>query len=77
MGSSGWIPTNWTQISLKGLGLRHGTTNVAIARWLVRARRPKRALDFVDLAEETAIRGGQLLSLGQVARDPCAGPFGS
>ena len=47
-------------------GLRHGTTNVAIARWLVRARRPKRALDFVDLAEEDAIRGGQLLSLAKL-----------
>lgn len=47
-------------------GLRHGTTNVAIARWLVRARRPKRALDFVELAEETAIRGGQLLSLAKL-----------
>ena len=47
-------------------GLRHGTTNVAIARWLVRARRAKRALDFVDLAEENAIRGGQLLSLAKL-----------
>lgn len=46
--------------------LRHGTTNVAIARWLVRARRPKRALDFIELAEETAIRGGQLLSLAKL-----------
>jgi LuxR family maltose regulon positive regulatory protein len=50
----------------KDWGLRHGTTNVAIARWLVRARRPKRALDFVELAEETAIRGGQLLSLAKL-----------
>lgn len=47
-------------------GLRHGTTNVAIARWLVRARRPKRALDFVELAEEATIRGGQLLSLAKL-----------
>lgn len=47
-------------------GLRHGTTNVAIARWLVRAHRPKCALDFVDLAEEAAIRGGQLLSLAKL-----------
>ena len=47
-------------------GLRHGTTNVTIARWLVRAQRPKRALDFVDLAEETAIRGGQLLTLAKL-----------
>lgn len=47
-------------------GLRHGTTNVAIARWLVRARRPKGALDFIELAEETAIRGGQLLSLAKL-----------
>jgi ATP/maltotriose-dependent transcriptional regulator MalT len=50
----------------KDWGLRHGTTNVAIARWLVRARRPKRALDFVELAEETAIKGGQLLSLAKL-----------
>ena len=50
----------------KDWGLRHGTTNVAIARWLVRARRPKRALDFVELAEETTIRGGQLLSLAKL-----------
>ena len=28
-------------------GLRHGTTNVAIARWLVRAHAPKRALDLL------------------------------
>ncbi|MFT5048388.1 MAG: LuxR family maltose regulon positive regulatory protein [Porticoccaceae bacterium] len=47
-------------------GLRHGTTNVTIARWLVRAQRPKRAMDFVDLAEETAIRGGQLLTLAKL-----------
>ncbi|MFK7862556.1 MAG: LuxR C-terminal-related transcriptional regulator [Granulosicoccus sp.] len=47
-------------------GLRHGTTNVTIARWLVRANRPKRALDFVDLAEEVAIRGGQLLTLAKL-----------
>jgi ATP/maltotriose-dependent transcriptional regulator MalT len=50
----------------KDWGLRHGTTNVAIARWLVRTRRPKRALDFIELAEETAIRGGQLLSLAKL-----------
>jgi len=50
----------------KDWGLRHGTTNVAIARWLVRARRPKSALDFVELAEEIAIRGGQLLSLAKL-----------
>lgn len=47
-------------------GLRHGTTNVTIARWLVRAQRPKQALNFVDLAEETAIRGGQLLTLAKL-----------
>jgi LuxR family maltose regulon positive regulatory protein len=47
-------------------GLRHGTTNVTIARWLVRAQRPKRALDFIELAEETAIRGGQLLTLAKL-----------
>lgn len=50
----------------KDWGLRHGTTNVAIARWLVGAHRPKRALDFVELAEENVIRGGQLLSLAKL-----------
>ena len=47
-------------------GLRHGTTNVAIARWLVRSRRSKQALEFIELAEDFAIRGGQLLSLAKL-----------
>ena len=46
--------------------LRHGTTNVAIARWLVRTRRSKQAIGFLDIAEEIAIRGSQLLSLAKL-----------
>ena len=56
-------------------GLRHGTTNVAIARWLVRAHRSKRALDFVDLAEEDAIQRRTTAVTGETACDPRAGPF--
>lgn len=67
MGTIGLEPNKLDATQPKGdWGLRHGTTNVTIARWLVRARRPKRALDFVDLAEEVAIRGGQLLSLAKL-----------
>lgn len=67
MGSIGLEPNKLDAGQPEGdWGLRHGTTNVAIARWLVRAHRPKRALDFVDLAEEVAIRGGQLLSLAKL-----------
>lgn len=46
--------------------LRQGTTLVALARWLVRARRPRQALDLVAPAEDFAIRGGQLLSLAKL-----------
>lgn len=67
MGSIGLEPNKLDAGQPEGdWGLRHGTTNVAIARWLVRAHHPKRALDFVDLAEEVAIRGGQLLSLAKL-----------
>lgn len=67
MGIIGLEPNNLDATQPEGdWGLRHGTTNVAIARWLVRAHRPKRALDFVVLAEEVAIRGGQLLSLAKL-----------
>ncbi len=46
--------------------LRQGSTAVAIARWLVRSRRAPDALAFVGLAEDFAIRGGQLLSLAKL-----------
>jgi len=46
--------------------LRQGTAGVAIARWLVRARRSRDALAFVDPAEDFAIRGGQLLTLAKL-----------
>jgi ATP/maltotriose-dependent transcriptional regulator MalT len=37
-----------------------------MARWLVRARRARQALDFIGPAEDFAIRGGQLLSLAKL-----------
>lgn len=46
--------------------LRQGTTAVTIARWLVRARRAGEALNFLEPAEDFAIRGGQLLSLAKL-----------
>jgi len=46
--------------------LRQGSTFVAMARWLVRARRSRQALEFIGPAEDFAIRGGQLLSLAKL-----------
>lgn len=46
--------------------LRQGTTMVALARWMVRARRAQQALNFLLLAEDFAIRGGQLLTLAKL-----------
>lgn len=46
--------------------LRQGSSAVAIARWLVRARRAPEALAFIEPAEDFAIRGGQLLSLAKL-----------
>ncbi len=46
--------------------LRHGSSVVAQARWLVRARRARAALDFLGPAEDFAIRGGQLLVLAKL-----------
>ncbi len=46
--------------------LRQGTTAVAVARWMVRARHAKEALAFIEPAEDFAIRGGQLLSLAKL-----------
>lgn len=46
--------------------LRQGSVAVAIARLLVRSRRPRRALGFIEPAEDFAIRGGQLLALAKL-----------
>jgi LuxR family maltose regulon positive regulatory protein len=46
--------------------LRQGSTFVAMARWMVRARRARAALEFIGPAEDFAIRGGQLLSLAKL-----------
>jgi ATP/maltotriose-dependent transcriptional regulator MalT len=55
---------NWDQTG--DWALRQGTTAVAMARWLVRARRAGEALNFLEPAEDFAIRGGQLLSLAKL-----------
>lgn len=52
---------NWDET--EDWALWQGTTFVAVARWLVRARRSRQALELLDPAEDLAIRGGQLLSL--------------
>ncbi len=49
-----------------GLAMRHGSSLVAIGRWLVRARRARAALAFLEPAEDVAIRGGQLLVLAKL-----------
>ena len=46
--------------------LRQGSITVAIARLLVRSRRPREALTFLQPAEDDAIRGGQLLALAKL-----------
>lgn len=48
------------------LAYRQGTTFVAVARLLVRTRRPREALAFIALAEDLAIRRGQLLALAKL-----------
>lgn len=45
---------------------RQGSTAVAISRWLVRARRAREALAFMETVEDFAIRRGQLLSLAKL-----------
>jgi ATP/maltotriose-dependent transcriptional regulator MalT len=46
--------------------LRHSSTVVAIARWLVWAGRPRQALEYIGSIEDFTIRGGQLLSLAKM-----------
>ena len=46
--------------------LRQGSITVAIARLLVRSRRAREALEFLQPAEDCAIRGGQLLALAKL-----------
>jgi ATP/maltotriose-dependent transcriptional regulator MalT len=45
---------------------RQGTTFVAIARWMVRARRAREAVVLLASAEDFAIQGGQLLALAKL-----------
>ena len=50
----------------KDWALRHGSSLVAQARWMMCARRAHAALDFLGPAEDFAIRGGQLLVLAKL-----------
>ncbi len=50
----------------KDWALRHGSSLVAQARWMMRTRRARAALDFLGPAEDFAIRGGQLLVLAKL-----------
>ncbi|MGH1482527.1 MAG: LuxR C-terminal-related transcriptional regulator [Geminicoccales bacterium] len=50
----------------KDWALRHGSSLVAQARWMMRARRARVALEFLGPAEDFAIRGGQLLVLAKL-----------
>jgi len=66
MSETGLSPESMTWEDSDDWALRQGTTFVAMARWLVRARRARKALEFISLAEDFAIRGGQLLSLAKL-----------
>ena len=46
--------------------LRQGSTVVALSRFLVRDRRSEQALAVLELAEDQAIRGGQMLSVAKL-----------
>lgn len=46
--------------------LRHGSTAVALARFLVRSGRPVQALAVLESAENRAIRGGQMLPVAKL-----------
>jgi ATP/maltotriose-dependent transcriptional regulator MalT len=52
--------------SARDWALRHSSGVVAVARWMVRARRSREALHFLAPAEDFAIRGGQLLVLAKL-----------
>jgi ATP/maltotriose-dependent transcriptional regulator MalT len=62
----GLSPENGISDDVDEWALRHSSTVVAIARWLVWANRPREALEYVEPAEDFAIRGGQLLSLAKL-----------
>lgn len=66
MAEIGLSPENLSWEENDDWALRQGSTFVAMARWLVRARRARQALDFIGPAEDFAIRGGQLLSLAKL-----------
>ena len=66
MQSMGLSPERYGWGEDEDWALRQGTTAVAIARWMVRARHATEALAFIEPAEDFAIRGGQLLSLAKL-----------
>lgn len=66
MRSIGLSPERYDWGEDEDWALRQGTTAVAIARWMVRARHAAEALKFIEPAEDFAIRGGQLLSLAKL-----------
>lgn len=59
-------PTHFSWEGEDDWAFRRGSTVVAIARWMVRARRAPRCLVFLQTAEDVAIRGGQLLTLAKL-----------
>ena len=66
MREMGLAPDNYEHDGGGDWALRQGSIAVAIARWLVRSRRCRDALAFVEPAEDFAIRGGQLLPLAKL-----------
>lgn len=46
--------------------IRRGSTAVTLARYLVRSRRAAQALRVLDVAQETALDGGQLLAVAKL-----------
>lgn len=66
MRSIGLDPLNFSWEHEEDWAFRRGSTLVGVARWMVRARRARDALRFLEEAEDFAIRGGQLLSLAKL-----------
>lgn len=66
MRSIGLDPARFSWEDEEDWAFRKGSTVIAVARWMVRARRAPDALVFLEPAEDFAIRGGQLLSLAKL-----------
>ncbi len=66
MRAVGLSPAHYDHDDGNDWALRQGSTAVAIARLLVRSRRSREALGFIEPAEDFAIRGGQLLALAKL-----------